>query len=412
MYGAKQALHNASVSYKFDYEESVKRCLGEALFIGFGAPEVRKCEVVSEKVVVQTLDKPLNEPADKPAVKPLNKPADKPINKPADKPINKPINKPADKPADKPSAVDVADWRGGGWWGMERWAMHQHAAKSGVQLFKWNGVSYLLSEDGVIYEDTNNGGVHVNPQWTRWIKPAEKQVVKQADKPLNEPLNEPLNKPTAAAAEEEDAPEIVVRVFKWNGVSYLRSVVGGVIYDKFTNEPLGVWNAKENNIEFDGPESEDELMTDISDEGEGEGEGEVAPKASTVGRVRNNIDREATRDAIPDRMVLRASGANPKQKGNDVVLDVIYRASTKTFYRYGKGVKTEYKTLQDANREWCMTRNGHTKLENAWTAFKALDREGILKPKAINELHTAGGNWTTNISHVTLNRFIDKTFKF
>lgn len=288
MYGAKQALHNASVSYKFDYEESVKRCLGEALFIGFGAPEVRKCEVVSEKVVVQTLDKP-------------------------------------------------------------------------------------------------------------------------ADKPLNKPLNEALNKPSAEE-EEEDAPEIVVRVFKWNGVSYLRSVVGGVIYDKFTNEPLGVWNAKENNIEFDGPESEDELMTDIGDEGEGEGE--VAPKASTVGRVRNNIDREATRDAIPDRMVLRASGPNPKQKGNDVVLDVIYRASTKTFYRYGKGVKTEYKTLQDANREWCMTRNGHTKLENAWTAFRALDREGILKPKAINELHTAGGNWTTNISHVTLNRFIDKTFKF
>ena len=199
-----------------------------------------------------------------------------------------------------------------------------------------------------------------------------------------------------------------MQVFKWNGVFYLRSANGDV-YDKSTCEALGVWNAKENKIEFDSPESEDDLMSQLTED---DGDCDVASKPSAGGRVRNNIDREATRDAIPDRMVLRASGPNPKQKGNVVVLDVIYRASTKTFYRHGGGVKTEYKTLQDANREWCMTRNGHTKLENAWVAFRALDREGILKPKAINELHTAGGNWTTNISHVTLNRFIDKTFKF
>lgn len=197
--------------------------------------------------------------------------------------------------------------------------------------------------------------------------------------------------------------------------------VGGIIYDKNTNEELGVWNAKENKIEFDGLESEDELMSlsdsdsDSEDDGEDDGECEIVSKPShwfPARRSRTNIDREATRDAIPDRMVLRASGPIPNQKGNDVILDVIYNAKTKTFYRHGGGVKTEYKTLQDANREWCMTRNGHSNLNNAWAVFRALDREGILKPKAINELHTAAGNWTSKISPETLNRFIDNTFKF
>jgi hypothetical protein len=130
---------------------------------------------------------------------------------------------------------------------------------------------------------------------------AEKPVAKKAEKPAAQkktkaPEEKPVAavvqavvqaapvqaKPSAAAAEEcevedddEEDAEIDVQPFKWNGVFYLRSA-DGVVYDKNTSEPLGAWNAKENKIEFDGPESEDELcatevMTDSGDEGEGEG---------------------------------------------------------------------------------------------------------------------------------------------
>lgn len=143
---------------------------------------------------------------------------------------------------------------------------------------------------------------------------------------------------------------------------------------------------------------------------------EVAPaRASSSGggatRVRTVIDREATRDAIPDRMVLRASAKHKTDKDRTVVLDVIYNAQTKTFFRYGKGEKTEYHLLQDANREWCNER-GLTKLDNAWEVFKALDKEGTLKPIPIDKLHLPEGNWTTDMNPETLKRFIDRKFKF
>jgi len=138
---------------------------------------------------------------------------------------------------------------------------------------------------------------------------------------------------------------------------------------------------------------------------------EVAPTKSTTGRSRTQIDREATRDAIPDRMVLRASAKHKVDKDRTIVLDVIYNAQTKTFFRYGGVAKTEYKLLQDANREWCNAR-GLTKLDNAWEVFKALDREGTLKPIPINDLHTEDGNWTKHMNPEALARFIDKKFKF
>jgi len=142
---------------------------------------------------------------------------------------------------------------------------------------------------------------------------------------------------------------------------------------------------------------------------------EVAPvKASSSGgatRVRTNIDREATRDAIPDRMVLRASAKHKTDKDRVVVLDVIYNAKTKTFFRYGKGEKTEYKLLQDANREWCNDR-GLTKLDNAWEVFKAVDLSGQLKPLPINDLHNDDGNWTKHMNPDAVARFIDRKFKF
>ncbi len=124
----------------------------------------------------------------------------------------------------------------------------------------------------------------------------EKPVAKKADKPASNKKTKEVEakpvqakpvqaKPVAVAkevaapsAEEEDEEEAVidVKLFKWNGVSYLRSVEG-VIYDVETNEALGVWNEKENKIDLDGPESEDELcateiMPDSDDEGEGEGD--------------------------------------------------------------------------------------------------------------------------------------------
>jgi hypothetical protein len=142
---------------------------------------------------------------------------------------------------------------------------------------------------------------------------------------------------------------------------------------------------------------------------------EVVPAKSSAGgssgRVRTNIDREATRDAIPDRMVLRASAKHKTDKDLTVVLDVIYNAQTKKFYRYGKGEKTEYALLQDANREWCNAR-GLTKLDNAWEVFKALDKEGTIKPIPIDKLHLPEGNWTTDMNPETLARFIDRKFKF
>jgi hypothetical protein len=83
--------------------------------------------------------------------------------------------------------------------------------------------------------------------------------------------------PAAVAEEyEEDEDEdeeavIDVKLFKWNGVSYLRSV-DGVIYDVATNEALGVWSENGNKIEFDSPESEEELCaTEMMEDSECEG---------------------------------------------------------------------------------------------------------------------------------------------
>jgi len=114
-------------------------------------------------------------------------------------------------------------------------------------------------------------------------KPAPKKAEKEAEKPVQ--VAAPVQaKPTAAAAasaveegeeDEDDEPEIDVQLFKWDGVSYLLSA-DGVVYDRNTNEALGVWNAKENKIVFDGPESEDELCaTEIMSESDGDGDDEV-----------------------------------------------------------------------------------------------------------------------------------------
>ena len=141
-------------------------------------------------------------------------------------------------------------------------------------------------------------------------KPVAKPVAKKAEKPAAQkktkaPAEKPTEvavqaKPVAAvvqaaapvqakpAAEEEgeeeegEEAEIDVQLFKWNGVSYLLSA-DGVVYDKNTNEPLGVWNAKENKIVFDGPESEDELCaTEVMDESEGEDD-DLAGMCSAMG---------------------------------------------------------------------------------------------------------------------------------
>jgi len=142
----------------------------------------------------------------------------------------------------------------------------------------------------------------------------------------------------------------------------------------------------------------------------------VAPvKASSGGatRVRAVINTEDRLNAIPDRLVLRASGKHKVDKERVVVLDIIYRAETQTFYRYGKGEKTEYKILQDANREWCFARGiPKDRLENGWEMFKAIDKQGTLKPQPIQHIHTAEGNWTTDMAPETLARFVDKKFKF
>jgi len=142
----------------------------------------------------------------------------------------------------------------------------------------------------------------------------------------------------------------------------------------------------------------------------------VAPvKASSGGatRVRAVINTEDRLNAIPDRLVLRASGKHKVEKERVVVLDIIYRAETQTFYRYGKGEKTEYKVLQDANREWCFARGiPKDRLENGWEMFKAIDKQGTLKSQSIQHIHTAEGNWTTDMVPETLARFVDKKFKF
>ena len=141
----------------------------------------------------------------------------------------------------------------------------------------------------------------------------------------------------------------------------------------------------------------------------------VAPKASSSGatRKREVINTEDRLNAIPDRLVLRASGKHKVDKERVVVLDIIYRAETQTFYRYGKGEKTEFKALQDANREWCFARGiPKDRLENGWEMFKAIDKQGTLKPLSIQHIHTADGNWTTDMVPETLARFVDKKFKF
>ena len=122
--------------------------------------------------------------------------------------------------------------------------------------------------------------------------------------------------------------------------------------------------------------------------------------------TRTNVDRKATRDALPHKMVLKASGNHKTDKSTGKIeLTVVYNANTTTFFN--KETKKEYKVLQLANKEWCEMR-GYDKLGNSWEDFQALDLFDGTR-RSISKLNE--DNWITNIGGAD-ERYIDEDFEF
>jgi len=128
----------------------------------------------------------------------------------------------------------------------------------------------------------------------------------------------------------------------------------------------------------------------------------ASKKDSKTIRVRTEIDRLACRDLLPHRVVLKAEGLHKTDKNMKVSLEIIYNAENKKFYSRDE-TKTEYKFLQDANREW-MTDRGYDKLANAWEDFKALNLV-TGKKVSIQMIHIDFGENITD-------DFIDDDFEF
>lgn len=123
--------------------------------------------------------------------------------------------------------------------------------------------------------------------------------------------------------------------------------------------------------------------------------------------TRTAIDRKAYPAMLLDRMVFKASANHKTDKTiGKISMEVVFNAATKKFYN--RATKTEYDTLQDANREWCNMR-GYDKLGNAWEDFKAYNIKDKKELVSIQNLHI--NNWIAD-SISECERFIDKKFKF
>lgn len=110
--------------------------------------------------------------------------------------------------------------------------------------------------------------------------------------------------------------------------------------------------------------------------------------------ARNPIDRNATLDMLPNKLVLVVG---PKKKNQ---FWVIFNKNDNKFYRYGHNNKTRYDKLSHAHSAFFPNKKA-----NVWSSFRAEERISK-KTKSIETLHD--DNWLVNNS----DRYCDKTFDF